>query len=236
MKFRSFILISGLLASSFSSAEMQWSDVSLTYLKGNDYELGDPSRQTLTLEHASAHNWGDNFFFLDREKSDDGSLNTYFELKPNISLSYLTNSDLSYGIVKDIKIATTWESGANFDNYLIGIGADLNIPGFQYFNANIYSRNNGLKEDDNMLTVGWGMPFNIGNAEFLYDGFIDWSSAESDHASEMLYMAQLKWNIGKVIGTKAPIYLGVEHVYWNNKFGVKDADENNVQFLAKVHF
>ncbi|MBY4675492.1 outer membrane protein OmpK [Marinobacterium arenosum] len=236
MKFKSVFLLSGILISSAASAEMQWSDVSLTYLKGSNHELGDPDRQTLTLEHVSDHDWGDNFFFLDREKSDDGALNNYFEFKPNISLSYLTGAELSYGLVADTYIATTWESGNNFDNYLLGLGADFEVPGFQYFKANVYNRNNELKEDDTMLTVVWGLPFNIGNAEFLYDGFVDWSSAESDHASETLYMAQLKWNVGKVIGTKAPVYLGVEHVYWNNKFGVQGIVERNVSFLAKVHF
>lgn len=225
-----------LLASASASAEMLWSDFSLTFMKGSDYEVGDSDRTVFTAEHASAHTWGDNFFFIDRLNSDDGTTESYFELSPRLSLGYLTDSELKFGPVNDLLIATTWEAGEGFDNYLYGVGFNLDVPGFQYVGLNIYQVSNELKEDDKQLTLTWGLPFSLGAADFVYDGFVDWSSAESDHAAEMNFTSQLKWNAGKLFDTKAPVYVGIEYVYWTNKFGIKGVDEHNPNLMVKWHF
>ncbi|SEQ03576.1 Nucleoside-specific outer membrane channel protein Tsx [Amphritea atlantica] len=232
-------VVAGAMLSTLSmsaSAEMLWSSFSLTYLNGSDYEVGDPDRQVVTVEHASGHSWGDNFFFLDRLESDNGNSENYMELSPRLSLSSLTGNDLSFGPVKDVLLAGTWESGEGFDNFLAGVGVSLDVPGFQYFNANLYRANNDKSSNDTQLTLTWGLPFSLSDAEFLYDGFIDWTTSESDKASEMNFTSQLKWNAGKLIGTKAPVYVGVEYAYWNNKFGIDGVDERNPALLLKWHF
>ncbi|WP_372598711.1 DUF5020 family protein [Amphritea sp.] len=232
-------VLAGAIASTLSasaSAEMLWSSFSLSYLNGSDYEVGDPDRQVVTVEHASGHSWGDNFFFLDRLESDNGNSENYMELSPRLSLSSLTGSNLSFGLVKDVLLAGTWESGEGFDNVLAGVGVSLDLPGFKYFNANLYRANNDKSSDDTQLTLTWGLPFALSDAEFLYDGFIDWTTSESDKASEMNFTSQLKWNAGKLIGTNAPVYVGVEYAYWNNKFGIDGVDERNPALLLKWHF
>lgn len=229
-------ILSGAILSTPASAEQLWSSFSLTYLNGSEYEVGDDDRQVVTVEHASGHSWGDNFFFLDRLKSSDGYTENYMELSPRLSLGSLSGRDLSFGPVQDLLLAGTWESGEGFDNYLAGIGASLDLPGFRYFNVNLYQVNNENKDDDQQLTLTWGLPFELGSAEFLYDGFLDWSTAESDHASEMNFTSQLKWNAGKLFGAKSPVYVGVEYAHWNNKFGIKGVDERNPSLLLKWHF
>ncbi len=232
-------VVAGTMLSTLSmsaSAEMLWSSFSLTYLNGSDYEVGDPDRQVVTVEHASGHSWGDNFFFLDRLQSANGNSENYMELSPRLSLSSLTGSDLSFGPVKDVLLAGTWESGEGFDNFLAGVGVSLDVPGFQYVNANLYRANNDKSSNDTQLTLTWGLPFALSDAEFLYDGFIDWTTSESDKASEMNFTSQLKWNAGKLIGTKAPVYVGVEYAYWTNKFGIDGVDERNPALLLKWHF
>lgn len=222
--------------SSTASAEMQWSDLSLSYLKGSQYKVIEEDQQFLTIEHASGHNWGDTFLFVDRNKSESGSISTYGEFSPRLSLSYLTDSDLSFGIVKDVFIASTWEMGDGFDNYLVGLGVSLDLPGFAYFGANVYQANNGAWDNDQMLTVTWGYPFKLAGADFLYDGFVDWSNSSDSQASEMNFTSQLKYNVGGALGTKAPVYLGLEYAVWNNKFGISGVDERSASFLLKWHF
>jgi len=219
-----------------ASAKQLWSDFSLSYVKGSQFEVVDPDQQTITVEHASGHNWGDTFFFVDRQESDDGDTSTYFEFSPRLSLGYVTGADLSLGLVKDVFLAGTWESGDGFDNYMAGVGVSLDLPGFQYANANIYQVNNDSTSDDVMLTLTWGIPFSISDAEFLYDGFIDWSTEEDDHASETNFTSQLKWNAGKLIGTASPVYVGIEYSHWTNKYGIEGADERNPSLLLKWHF
>lgn len=219
-----------------ASAEMQWSDFSLSYLSGSQYEVGDKSRQFVTVEHASGHTWGDTFFFYDRSKSKNGTLESYAELSPRLSLGYVSGSDLSFGIISDVFIATTWEEGAFFNNYLLGVGVSLKVSGFNYLTANVYQANNSAWDNDQMLTVTWGYPFKLAGADFLYDGFLDWSNSTDSQASEMNFTSQLKYNIGGALGTKAPVYLGLEYAFWNNKFGISGVDERSASFLLKWHF
>lgn len=221
--------------SPLANAEQYWSDFSLSYLNGDSYEVGDDSREVLTVEHASGHNWGDNFFFLDHLTSKNGTVENYFELSPRLSLSYATNRKLSYGLITDVYLSTTWEGG-DFNNYLYGVAVGLDLPGFKYFNVNLYRANNDLWDDDNQLTLTWGIPFTVGGAEFLYDGFLDYSTSSDTNATEMNFTSQLKWNAGKLIGTKSPVYVGIEYAYWTNKFGIDGVDEKNPCLLIKWHF
>lgn len=234
------LILAGALVSTTASAEKLWSDFSLSYLKGSDYEVGDSNRQVYTFEHASGHTWGDTFFFMDRLKSDDEGVENYLEFSPRVSLGYLTGSDLSFGPVNDVLLAGTWESGENykggFDNYLAGVGFSFDVPGFRYLNANFYYANNEQTENNEQLTLTWGVPFELGSAEFLYDGFIDLASSTDDLETEMNFTSQLKWNAGKLIGTSSPVYVGVEYAYWDNKFGIDGADERNPALLLKWHF
>ncbi|MEH6651342.1 MAG: outer membrane protein OmpK [Motiliproteus sp.] len=216
-----------------ASAEMLWDRFSLSYLYGSDYKfVEDGEMSVVTIEHASGHSWGDNFLFIDRTMPSKGDSSFYGELSPRLSIGKVSDSDLSFGPMTDLLVATTWEMGDGFDNYLYGIGTALSVPGFRYFNVNLYKANNDLSLDDEQLTLNWGAPFNIGSSEFLIDGFLDWSSSAEDHASEMNFTPQIKWNVGKLMNTKAPLYLGVEYSHWNNKFGVDGVNERNVSLLA----
>ncbi|WP_299197610.1 outer membrane protein OmpK [uncultured Amphritea sp.] len=236
MKIKLMCTLCCALVSTGASAKQLWSDFSLSYVKGSHFEVVDPDQQTITVEHASGHDWGDTFFFVDRQESDVGDTSTYFEFSPRLSLGYVTGADLSFGLVKDVFLAGTWESGDGFDNYMGGVGVSLDLPGFQYANANIYQVSNDNTSDDVMMTLTWGVPFSISDAEFLYDGFIDWSSKEDDHAAETNFTSQLKWNAGKLIGTAAPVYVGIEYSHWTNKYGIDGADERNPSLLLKWHF
>ena len=90
------------------------------------------------------------------------------------------------------------------------------------------------------MTIAYAVPFKVSTEDFLVDGFLDWSSAAPDgkehHESELNWTTQYKWNVGKHISPETRLYLGVEHSVWNNKFGMKNRDENNVSALVKYHF
>ncbi|MBT00586.1 MAG: ion channel protein Tsx [Oceanospirillaceae bacterium] len=226
----------GLTLSSTASAELIWQDFSLSYLNGSEYEVGDDDRQVITVEHASGHSWGDTFFFMDRLKSDNGYTENYMEFSPRLSLGKVSGNELSWGPIKDVLISTTWESGEGFDNFLYGVGLALDLPGFRYFNINLYQANNENWDDDEQLTLTWGYPFSIGQADFLYDGFLDWSTKSDTNESERNFTSQLKWNAGKHMGLKSPLYVGMEYAHWTNKFGIDGVDEHNPALLVKWHF
>lgn len=240
MKLSNIAMLS-VLALSLSTAVQAapvWQDFSITGLYGTNYELvADPSgkQTTITFEYAAKMKYGDFFAFADRTESN-GTKSTYAEISPRLSLKGTTGVDFGNGLVKDVLISTTWEASNRANNYLYGVGVDLNIPKFQYASLNFYRANNETIEDDWQITATYGVPFKLANEDFLLNGFIDWSTKEDDHASEMNWTNQLKWNVGKHISPNTRLYLGIEHSYWQNKYGVKNADENNVSALVKYHF
>jgi hypothetical protein len=50
---------------------------------------------------------------------------------------------------------------------------------------------------------------NLGSEDFLVDGFLDWSTAEGDHASELNWTTQWKWNVGKHKKSSDPNFNGI---------------------------
>lgn len=219
-----------------------WQDFSVTGLYGENYEVVDDQQTTITVEYAAKVKYADVFFFADRMRGGDDHKSTYFELSPRLSLGEVTGQKLAFGPVKDVLVSTTWEANnddfSNFDNFLYGVGFDLDIPYFQYASVNFYRANNELQKDDYQMTLTYGVPFKLGSEDFLVDGFLDWSTAEKEpnHASELNWTTQWKWNAGKHISPDTRLYLGIEHSVWNNKFGNPDANENNVSALVKYHF
>lgn len=220
----------------FAHAKPVWQDFSVTGLYGENYELtAEPEQTTVTFEYAAKLHYGDVFAFADRTESD-GQKDTYFEFSPRLSLGAVAGQPLAMGIVKDVLVSTTWEGGEDMNNYLYGVGVDLAIPYFQYFSANVYRANNDNVDDDWQLTFTYGLPFKLANEEFLFDGFLDWSTKEETHASEMNWTSQLKWNVGQHISPDTRLYLGMEYSHWDNKYGVENQDERNVSALVKYHF
>ena len=219
-----------------------WQDFSLTGLYGENYALpanGSNSNQqnTITAEYAAKLQYGDFFAFADRTNNDLDGNETYFEVSPRLSLGAVSGKKLEIGPIKDVLIATTWEGGEGFNNYLYGFGFDLAIPYFQYAQLNFYKADNDKNlNDDYQVTFTYGVPFKLASEDFLVDGFMDWSTAEDDHASELNWTTQWKWNAGKHISPKTKLYLGVEYSVWNNKYGIKDLNQNDVSALVKYHF
>lgn len=225
-------------------AETTFSNTSLTLLYGSDYEvLAEDDQVVMTFEHVSGHNWGDLFFFVDRLMAKSSASNdkeTYGEFSPRLSLSYLTGNQLSAGPIKDVYLAGTYEfnaSGVQFDNYLYGFGLDWDVPGFNYVQTQFYYANNELSDNDLQFTLVWGMPIALGSSLFMFDGYIDWSSAEDTHAAEFHFNPQLKLDLGNYFNNPGKFYVGIEYSYWHNKFGIQNADtENLVNALVKVHW
>lgn len=232
-------------------AETLWSDNSISYLKNtSDFELLENDNvNVITFEHVSGHNWGDTFFFVDRTTASSDANHgkfesTYGELSPRISLSYLSDEKLSYGAIKDIFIAGTWEHntgnddgfGFGFNNYLMGVGAAWDISGFDFVNTNLYHASNDDTDNDIQLTLTWGYPFSLGEQKFMIDGFFDWSSAADDHQAEFHLNPQVKWDLSHNFSKKKFLEIGIEYSYWHNKYGISGLDnESVISLLVKLH-
>ncbi len=217
-----------------------WSDNSLSFLSGSRYQLTpDNHAEIVTFEHASNFAAGDLFLFIDRFRFDEGVYATYSEFSPRLTLKSYSSSEKS--LIKELLLASTWERGSgpgavSFNHYLWGVGVDFRLPHFRYSKANIYYRDNDTVEDNWQLTLSFALPFLIGKQHFLYDGFLDWTSTTGDKASSMNLTTQLKWELSRSWGGEQKLYAGIEYVFWNNKYGVADRNERNINLLVKYHF
>lgn len=160
-----------------------------------------------------------------------------------MSLSWLSGQDLGFGPVKDIYLATQYEfgGGAEVNNYLYGVGLGWQVPGFQYFNTNVYHVDNNTifnTPNDWQLTVTWGLPFELSGAAFLFDGYVDYSSGVGGaQRAEMHINPQFKLDLGHFTGEPGVLFAGIEYSYWRHKYGSPFIDtENAVSALVKFHF
>lgn len=234
--------------STSANAKRFFSDTSISLLYGENYKnaINDNDQEitTVTLEHASAFDWGGLFFFVDRlqgnedENAGSRSKDIYGEVAPKFKISNYSNS-----FIKQVNLAGQYEfgtsqSGFEQDNFMVGVGADLNVPidGMKYASASVYHvfNNDTFSDADDQqitLTAAWE------KNNFLVDGYIDYSFNNDDKANQLHINPQIKYNLQEVLGIDNRIEVGMEYSYWKNKFGNNnDIDQNVASALVKVHF
>lgn len=224
---------------SSSHAKVLFTDTSLSVLYGNDYALvEDGELTTITLEHASTHSWGGVFFFVDRHQGANDIENnrfkeTYGEFAPKLKLTTFDDS-----FIKQLNLAGQYEFGSNSkgfsqDNYMIGLGADLNVPisGMKYASASLYHVFNDNTDDDQQITLTYGWEKN----NFVVDGYVDYSFNNDDLKNQLHINPQIKYNLQPLLGIDNRLEVGMEYSYWKNKYG-SDTTQNVPSALVKFHF
>lgn len=227
-----------------------FSSTSLSLLKGKFdgnsaiYDTADgKDKTTLTFETLTKGKMGDVYFFTDYtyasggKKFDSGTNGwLYAELAPRLSLSYLTGSDLSSSFVKDYFLAGQYNYGSesNFKASLIGFGTDLNVPGFDYFQANLYYRTVDLtiggtdyERDTYQFTPVYGTHF--GDTGLSFKGFVDLTGYNVGTQNQLLY------DLFKIEGK--PVQVGLEHLYYyefkTDTSSDSDVISNTLQAMVK---
>jgi len=236
---------------------MQWQSNSLTYLYGESFKVNPQNQQTLTYEHADGWKYGDDFLFVDnifyngKKDSGVGNNTLYGEFSPRLSFGKITGKDLSFGPIKDVLLAGTYEFGeGDVESWLIGPGFDLNLPGFDYFQLNFYNRTaKGSRPGDNIwqITPVWSYTIPVGTSDILIDGYMDWvpqndKNSRGEYHANLHFNPQVKYDVGKALHmTPQKLYVGFEYDYWRNKYGIEstsgfDTNQNTASFLVKVFY
>lgn len=196
-----FLLISALFLSftpTVSNAEEASSTSVLYHFAGNlrdtgyGYNAVDGAVNVITLEHFGLWDYGDNYFFIDmisgRLADPNGNdahtgSRLYMEVDPRLSLSKITGKNLSFGIVGDVLLAAQLNrSGEGFMAEMYGVGVDLTLPGFAFFQIDAYVRKDNFNGATHQVTAAWGLPFMIGPVKMLCEGYVD--SAGTDNSGE----------------------------------------------------
>jgi nucleoside-specific outer membrane channel protein Tsx len=235
-----FVLAGVAMAGDF----LQWQDNSLTYLYGEKFKLDPDTQHTITFEHVSGWAFGDVFFFVDgiywngaRDFKND-EYTVYGEFAPRLSAGKLLGKDLSVLFIKDFLLTSCFEFGKNSDeNFLIGPAIDLDLPGFDFFQLNLYRRYNDRNKapESFQLTPVWKTTIPLADTSIVFDGFIDW--VFGDDTRNLHICPQLKLDVGALVGMeKSKLYAGIEYDYWENKYGVRGVDQNTFSGIVKYHF
>jgi len=238
---------------------------SLSYLKNiNDFQLlNNDDVDVVTLEYGGKYAWGDSFIFFDRlhASADIHSLRkekNYLEASARLSIPYLFNQPTIASSTRDkstlakyvkdyfvagtveysyLKIDTNKPYSTTITNSLLGVGIAWQSDFFSYLNSNFYYANNEKQESDYQLTLTFAKSFTIAELAFKTNGYIDWSSAASDHKASFHFSPQVLLDLGKVFNQPKLVFVGVEYSYWRNKYGLSNVDdEHTVSAMVKLSF
>ena len=235
--FRSALLAAALLSAPAAAQDgfIEWRSENVQLLRGTAYELGPRERTVVTVEHAHRNRWGDFFLFADFAFAEDGEIIAYGEITPRLSLSRLTGQDWSAGPVRDVLLAANYERGeGGLERYLGGVAMDFDAPGFRFLRAHAFLRDDPRRSGTTwQATFVWNAPFEIGGQAFLAEGFADIAGAEGAGVANQLAAPRLLWDAGVNFDAPGRIFLGVEHQYWRNKFGVDGVTESVTQLQLK---
>jgi len=214
-----------------------WNSTSAWLLRGRDFELGPPQRTILRIEHADGWAYGDNYFFFDVNQVDSTGTNLYGEVVPRLSLGKLSGRNLQWGLFKDLLLTGAVNVGTNFRANLYGLSADLALPGFAYFQLNVYRRDDAAQSGATwQVTPVWMLPLPVPRTKLHLQGFVDIAGTEGFSQRNLVAYTRLWLDLGHYWGSPGHLEAGVEYIYWNNKFGVGGVDERVLQPAVRWTF
>lgn len=238
----------------------EWSNTEIQYLHGNQFQEpfnpSDVGKHIITLQHADGHAYGRNYFFIDTLQSnskDSNATEVYAEGYASLSLSKISQKDISKGIVRDINFTAGINYGyKSYPDYnvnprvlLSGISLDFNLPGFAFLNVDVLAfidrgefadHTNDCNASTYQITPAWKLPFSIGSAKFSFEGFTDFIGAHGRCASQILSQPQLRWDVGNHFGHPEKLFVGSEYQFWHNKYGIQGLQDNFPQTLLLWKF
>jgi len=216
-----FLLPLHVKAENFSATNIQ-------YLYGSDFKevaggdsVSDGRMDTITFEHFGVWDYGSNFFFVDLTSGnfDSGKTSTlYMEYAPNLSLSKLSKSELSWGIFKDIHLSAQINQGDNFRALMAGVGVDLNIPGFKVLSLDIYSRKDDYNKQTFHSTMVWYSSL-IWGTRWIFEGFLDYYGV--DDGTVLLSHPRILVDASFISPKLSILQAGVEFYIYGN-YGTSD--------------
>jgi nucleoside-specific outer membrane channel protein Tsx len=213
------------------------------YQVGFDFRpaLGPEQLDTLTIEHANAWAWGDNFAFVDvlgLALQDGGAPVLYGEWDPRLSYRRITHDDFGASIVRDVLFAAQVNFGSG--GYLVhleGAAVDFEVPGFVTVQLHAYVRDDvHLPGATFQITGVWILPFDLFGVAFRTEGYFDLAGPEGNTALNLLSQPRVYLDVGALFDAPGHAYAGMELLIWINALGVRDQHELVPQPALRVSF
>ena len=236
MKQIKFVLASLALSIIFitpASAQILWHNTYAEFLYGFGYERDPEDQAILTLKHASGWGVADTFFFMDIGGiDDDDSGSDHLEWNVRLSIPRVLGKETGKGFFKDFLVSAQIDVDRNQFNQrrtdMFGVWFDFNVPGFRFVKFGINHRDDpNFSGSSEQFTLVWNKAFKIGDANFSFEGFADYTTEEGDSESNFLTQPQLLWHVNERVA------VGLEYQYWDNRLGIKGNDESAPQIMLR---
>ncbi len=120
----------------------------------------------LELEGGSRSGVLDLYYFFDVNnilnlgERDEVNGDFFTKITPRFSLDGMLKKDLSVGIVNEWFLATQYKGFNGSNTYYVGLGTNLDMPGFDRFGANIFSAYDSNNWGSEMEHVGYVLALN----------------------------------------------------------------------------
>lgn len=184
----------------------------------HDAATGNATRDgrmtTLTLESVVGWRYGDSFLFVDLTNGDfedgpAGRNRMYAEWAPRLSLSKITGRRIGVGPVADLLVAGSLDRGSGgFAANLVGLGADLRVPGLSIAQVAVYHRDDVFNRPTYQVTGVWSAPVRTGALSWSLSGFVD--VAGTDAGTDVMVQPQALLDLGALAGHPGHLHAGVE--------------------------
>ncbi|WP_154171444.1 outer membrane protein OmpK [Vibrio metoecus] len=184
-------------------------------------------------------------FNLTSDKGSDknGAEKIFMKFAPRMSLDALTGTDLSFGPVQELYVATLMEWGGggatNCDDkgycvpgkpgvntQKVGLGSDVMVPWFGKVGLNLYGTYDSNEKDWNgfQISTNWFKPFYFfENGSFIsYQGYIDYQFGMKDDISGKTSNGGAMFNGLYWHSDRFAVGYGMK--LYNNVYGFKDGE------------
>lgn len=249
MKKTGYLLAVGALFSVLNCAQAaDWSSTNIQLLYGHDYNFGSADNgkadaRTITLEHASGWEYGDNYFFTDLVRETNGleESSAYGEFYTRLGMDKILGTQRPAGdLFQGLSAGLGINLGEDFEVWLYGLSSNWNLPGFNFFQVDFYAYDDkrGSLDTTYQITPCWDADFMLGNTRWVFHGFADFIGARGEGTKhQILAQPQLLLDVGNLLFARDDRLLaGIEYSYWKNKYGVEGVDDEVAQAMLKWIF
>ena len=206
----------------------------------------DVPKNIFTFENTAAGSWWSSYLFVDVLRSwsdaDANAKEVYGEWYPTVSLRALTGRERSKGILRDVGLTVGLNTGVRSTGpspfaVLPGLTFSLNVPGFAFLAVNTVAyidrgRFQGQPTDCTatafQVTPSWSLPIRAGKTSLKVNGFVDFTTRHANCAAQILTTPRVMLDLSAYWQKPGVLYVGVDWLYWHNKYGISGLKDNLV--------